>query len=57
MHTGCLSEDGRVFMWGDVYGGQIGLYLNQHGWVHERRDLYPEPLEMNLDFLTQPITV
>ena len=25
-HTGCVTEDGRLFMWGDPYKGQLGHY-------------------------------
>ena len=52
-HTGCVTEDGRVFMWGDPYKGQLGLYLDDKGWTHEETSLYPTPLEMNLAFLNK----
>lgn len=50
-HTGCVTENGKVYMWGDPYKGQLGLYLDEKGWTHEETSLYPTPLEMNLGFL------
>jgi alpha-tubulin suppressor-like RCC1 family protein len=50
-HMGCVTDSGRVFMWGDPYKGQLGLYLDDKGWTHEETSLYPTPLEMNLKFL------
>mmetsp|Transcript_35293 Transcript_35293/g.54035 ORF Transcript_35293/g.54035 Transcript_35293/m.54035 type:complete len:105 (+) Transcript_35293:758-1072(+) len=44
VHTGCLTEDGRVYMWGDPYKGQLGLYKDEKGWTHEETSLYPKPL-------------
>lgn len=54
IHTACITEDYRVFMWGDPYKGQLGLYIDEKGWTHEEKSLYPIPLELNLDFLKHP---
>lgn len=43
-------------MWGDPYKGQLGLYIDEKGWTHEEKSLYPIPLELNLDFLKHPPT-
>ena len=53
-HAACLTEDGRVFMWGDPYKGQIGLFRDDKGTMHDDTSLYPVPLELNLGFLEHP---
>lgn len=34
-HTGCVSVDGRLFMWGDPYKGQLGHYTKDEEWTHK----------------------
>jgi len=34
-HTGCVTEDGRLFMWGDPYKGQLGHYKGKDAWTHK----------------------
>ena len=29
-----MNTKGEVFMWGDLYKGQIGLYVDEKGWAH-----------------------
>lgn len=47
-HTGCVTEDGRLFMWGDPYKGQLGHYMGKDAWTHAEKNLYSTPLEINL---------
>ena len=44
VHTGCLTTEKEVYMWGDPYKGQLGLYKDEKGWTHEENSLYPTPL-------------
>lgn len=50
-HTGCVTEDGRLFMWGDPYKGQLGHYVGKEKWTHKEKNLYSTPLEIDLSFL------
>jgi hypothetical protein len=31
-HTGCVTEDGRAYFWGDPYKGMLG---NLEAWTHK----------------------
>lgn len=50
-HTGCVTEDGRLFMWGDPYKGQLGHYKKNEEWTHKETNLYSTPLEIDISYL------
>eukprot|EP00347_Sterkiella_histriomuscorum_P004863 403358801 len=46
-HTGCVTSEGRVFMWGDPYKGKLGNLKT--GWTHEKEDNKDVELPFELD--------
>jgi len=43
-HTGCVDAEGKLYMWGDPYKGQLGHYSEKEAWTHEEKALYGTPI-------------
>ena len=46
-HSGCVTTEGRVFMWGDPYKGKLGNL--KEGWTHEKEDNKDVELPLEVD--------